>query len=295
MQALRDHPDCAREEYEAITDFSRPGLSPRLTFEPPAPAVLEGAKPRVAVLREQGVNGQREMARAFMHAGFEAVDVHMSDLEGGRQRLEDFQGLAACGGFSFGDVLGAGQGWARSILFNARLREAFGAFFDDPTRFALGVCNGCQMLAALREIIPGAEAWPDFVVNRSRQFEARLSLVGIEDSPSLFFAGMAGSRLPVATAHGEGRAEFGAGDADRAPVAVRYVEATGAPAERYPDNPNGSPAGVTGLTSTTGRVTILMPHPERLLRTVNFSWAPPEWGSESPWMKMFHNARSWLE
>ncbi|WP_376692670.1 phosphoribosylformylglycinamidine synthase [Wenzhouxiangella sp. EGI_FJ10409] len=296
MQRLRDHPECAEEEYRAVADFDRTGLVSKLTFELPSPvAVHTGARPRVAILREQGVNGQREMARAFMAAGFEAVDVHMSDLEHGRQSLADFHGLAACGGFSFGDVLGAGQGWARSILFNAALRDAFQAFFEDPGRFALGVCNGCQMLSALREIIPGTADWPDFVVNRSRQFEARLSQVEIEDSTSLFFAGMAGSRLPIVTAHGEGRARFAGESLAGLPVAVRYVMADGAPALRYPDNPNGSPDGITGLSSSTGRATIMMPHPERLLRAVNYSWAPAEWGELSPWMKMFHNARSWLE
>jgi phosphoribosylformylglycinamidine synthase len=295
MQRLRDHPDCADEAYAALGDWSRPGLAPKLDFEVPSPVVYSGARPRVAILREQGVNGQREMARAFMTAGFEAVDVHMSDLEAGRQHLTDFHGLAACGGFSFGDVLGAGQGWARSILFNDALSDQFRAFFDDPGRFALGVCNGCQMLSALREIIPGTDAWPDFIVNRSRQFEARLSLVGIEDSPSLFFAGMAGSRLPVVTAHGEGRAVFADRMPAAAPVALRYVDAEGQGTEHYPDNPNGSPGGITGLTSDTGRVTILMPHPERLLRRINYSWAPVEWGELSPWMKMFHNARAWLK
>ncbi|WP_376697012.1 phosphoribosylformylglycinamidine synthase [Wenzhouxiangella sp. EGI_FJ10305] len=296
MQRLRDHPACADEEFEAMTDFGRSGLDAKLTFEPPASAAVNtGARPRVAILREQGVNGQREMARAFMSAGFEAVDVHMSDLEHGRQELADFHGLAACGGFSFGDVLGAGQGWARSILFNESLRDAFQAFFEDSGRFALGVCNGCQMLSALREIIPGAAAWPDFVANRSRQFEARLSQVAIEESPSIFFTGMAGSRLPVVTSHGEGRAQPGERPMADLPVAVRYVREDGAPALSYPDNPNGSPDGITGLTSATGRVTIMMPHPERLLRAVNFSWAPREWGELSPWMKMFHNARLWLE
>lgn len=296
MQRLRDHPDCADEEFARLGDWTHPGLVPQLSFDPPAPAVhRSGTRPRVAILREQGVNGQREMASAFMMAGFEAVDVHMSDLETGRQRLADFHGLAVCGGFSFGDVLGAGQGWARSILFNPELREQFERFFADSGRFALGVCNGCQMLSALREIIPGTAAWPGFTANRSRQFEARLSLVGIEESRSLFFAGMAGSRLPVVTSHGEGRADFGASDPAAAPVAVRYVTADGAPASSYPDNPNGSPEGITGLCSESGRVTILMPHPERLLRQLNYSWAPPEWGELSPWMKMFHNAREWLE
>jgi phosphoribosylformylglycinamidine synthase len=295
MQRLRDHPDCADEEFAALGDWSRPGLRPRLSFDPQAmPAIHTGACPSVAILREQGVNGQREMARSFMAAGFDAVDVHMSDLESGRVRLEQFQGLAACGGFSFGDVLGAGQGWARSILFNQVLAEQFQAFFADPDRFALGVCNGCQMLASLKSIIPGAEAWPRFTHNRSRQFEARLSLVEIEDSPSVFFSGMAGSRIPVATAHGEGRAEFDDGHTAKARVAVRYVDGHGHPAVQYPDNPNGSPEGITGLCNEDGRVTILMPHPERLLRAVNFSWAPAQWGGQSPWMRMFINARQWL-
>jgi phosphoribosylformylglycinamidine synthase len=295
VQRLRDHPECADEEFQALGDWSRPGLAPVFEFEVPAPAVNTGARPRVAILREQGVNGQREMARAFMTAGFEAVDVHMSDLEQGRARLDEFHGLAACGGFSFGDVLGAGQGWARSILFNDMLREQFQDFFDHPDRFALGVCNGCQMLSALKEIIPGTDHWPAFVHNRSRQFEARLNLVAIEDSPSIFFSDMTGARLPVITSHGEGRADFGTGSTDIEAIAVRYVMAQGEPALRYPDNPNGSPGGITGVCSSSGRVTVMMPHPERLLRTVNFSWAPPQWGEQSPWMKMFHNARAWVD
>ncbi len=295
MQRLRDHPACADEEHAALADWSVPGLGAELSFDPnQAPSIIGQARPRVAVLREQGVNGQREMARAFMAAGFEAVDVHMSDLEAGRQGLETFHGLVACGGFSFGDVLGAGQGWARSILFNPQMADAFSAFFTDPGRFALGVCNGCQMLSSLKSIIPGAEDWPAFVHNRSRQFEARLSQVSIEPSPSLFFAGMAGSRLPIVTAHGEGRTEFADAAAGQALVALRYVDGHGQPTERYPDNPNGSPEGITGLTNRDGRVTILMPHPERLLRTVNFSWAPAEWGEQSPWLRMFHNARQWV-
>ena len=295
MQRLRDNPECADEEYAALGDWARAGLGARLSFDPAAPpAVLDGARPRVAILREQGVNGQREMARAFMLAGFEAVDVHMSDLESGRQVLESFHGLAACGGFSFGDVLGAGQGWARSILFNEAMAEAFSTFFADSGRFVLGVCNGCQMISALKDIIPGAEAWPAFRHNRSRQFEARLSQVLIEPSPSLFFDGMVGSSLPIVTAHGEGRVEWGAGPREDSLVALRYVDGGGHPTERYPDNPNGSPAGVTGLSNRDGRVTILMPHPERLLRRVNFSWAPDEWGEHSPWLQMFHNARRWL-
>ncbi len=296
MQRLRDHPDCADQEHAARADWARPGLQPKLSFQPDSvPFVVAGTRPRVAILREQGVNGQREMARAFMQAGFEAVDVHMSDLSAGRAALSDFQGLAACGGFSFGDVLGAGQGWARSILFNARLRDQFAEFFADEARFALGVCNGCQMLSSLHSIIPGTGHWPRFIDNRSSQFEARLSLVRIESSPSLFFAGMAGSLLPVATAHGEGRADFGDLGLDDALVAVRYVSGDGKIARSYPDNPNGSPEGVTGLCNRDGRVTILMPHPERLLRRVNYSWAPADWGDESPWMQMFINARRWLQ
>ena len=300
MQRLRDNPDCADEEYAALADWSRPGLQPVVAFDCAAPAVTRGARPGVAVLREQGVNGQREMAMAFHMAGFETVDVHMSDLETGRRRLDEFHGLAVCGGFSFGDVLGAGRGWARSILFNEGMRDQFQRFFEDRGKFALGVCNGCQVLSSMAGIIPGTDNWPRFVHNRSRQFEARLSLVEIIESPSVMFAGMAGSRLPVATAHGEGRADFGrSADARRTPVAVRYVDAAGAPAQAYPANPNGSPDGVTGLCNADGRVTILMPHPERLLRPVNYSWAPPqwrdEWGDWSPWMRMFENARAWLD
>ncbi len=296
MQRLRDHPDCADEEYAALGDWQRPGLQAVLSFSPqrpPAPRADPG-RPRVAILREQGVNGQREMARAFMMAGFEAIDVHMSDLESERQTLDGFHGLVACGGFSFGDVLGAGQGWARSILFNDRLRKAFAGFFADPRRFALGVCNGCQMLSALKSIIPGSAHWPGFEHNRSRQFEARLSLVRIESSPSLFFTGMAGSILPIVTAHGEGRAHFTAApDLER--VALRYVDGYGQPTERYPDNPNGSTAGIAAVTNADGRITILMPHPERLLRTANFSWAPAHWDEHSPWLQMFHNARHWVD
>jgi phosphoribosylformylglycinamidine synthase len=296
IQRLRDNPDCADEEREAIADWSRPGLSPSLTFEPRPPQIHRGARPRVAILREQGVNGQREMAMAFHRAGFTAVDVHMSDLEAGRHRLDAFHGLAVCGGFSFGDVLGAGRGWARSILFNAELADQFQAFFEDRARFALGVCNGCQVLSSMASIIPGTAHWPTFAANRSRQFEARLSLVEIVDSPSILLAGMAGARLPVATAHGEGRARFeNAASIAQAAVALRYVDPWGAPAECYPDNPNGSPGGITGLCNDDGRITIMMPHPERLLRAVNYSWAPAEWGERSPWMRMFENARAWVE
>ena len=295
MARLRDDPDCADQAMAALSDWSRPGLCPRIGFEvSPPPVVLTGAKPQVAILREQGINGQREMAQAFIAAGFEAVDVHMSDLRAGRHQLKHFQGVVACGGFSFGDVLGAGQGWARSILHQPDLAEAFAEFFADPGRFALGVCNGCQMFSALRTLMPGTQRWPDFVHNQSWQFEARLSQVRIEPSPSLFFADMVGSVIPVVTAHGEGRAQPGTEGLDERQVALRYVDGHGQPTQDYPDNPNGSPQGVTGLCNDDGRITILMPHPERLLRTLNFSWAPPSWGPESPWQRMFHNARQWV-
>jgi phosphoribosylformylglycinamidine synthase len=302
LQRLRDNPECADEEFARIT-AEDPGLNAELAFDPAedvtAPFVATGQRPRVAVLREQGVNGQVEMAAAFHRAGFAAVDVHMSDLAAGRHDLARFDGLVACGGFSYGDVLGAGEGWAKGIRYNDDLREAFAAFFARGDSFTLGVCNGCQMLSTLRELVPGAAHWPRFLRNRSEQFEARLSLVRVEDSPSLFLAGMAGSRLPVAVAHGEGRAAF-ASDADRQSceaaglVALRYLENDGSVAERYPANPNGSPAGITGLSSADGRATIMMPHPERVLRGVNFSWAPREWGDDGPWLRLFRNARAWL-
>jgi phosphoribosylformylglycinamidine synthase len=249
----------------------------------------------VAILREQGVNGQIEMAAAFDLAGFRSVDVHMSDLQSGRHDLQSFSGFVACGGFSYGDVLGAGQGWAKSILYSKSLRSVFERFLSDSEKFALGVCNGCQMLAALSELVPGSEGWPRFVRNTSEQFEARLSLVEVEASPSLFFHGMEGSRIPVAVAHGEGRAEFENGQGSDSPVCLRFVSAEGEPAERYPLNPNGSPGGITGLCNEDGRVTILMPHPERTLRRVNFSWAPADWPDPSPWRRMFENARKWVE
>lgn len=298
IQALRDHPDCADQEYAKLNSWDDPGLNARLTFEPPAPvaapAVGTNSRPRVAILREQGVNGQREMAQAFMQAGFEAVDVHMSDLEEGRQLLDEFHGLAVCGGFSYADVFGAGRAWAASILNNTQLRDGFSAFFERTDRFTLGICNGAQMLSALREIIPGSQDWPQLAKNLSGRFEARLSQVLVEDSPSLFFAGMAGSHLPVVTAHGEGRASLAAGQVPQN-VALRYINGHGQVTESYPENPSGSPQGITGLTTRDGRVTILMPHPERLLRAVNYSWAPREWRGLSPWMQMFHNARLWLE
>jgi len=297
IQRLRDNPACADAEFARLDDWSDPGLAPVLTFDPgQPPQIATGAKPRVAILREQGVNGQVEMAGAFVSAGFEAVDVHMRDLEHDASLLTGFEGLVACGGFSYGDVLGAGRGWAASILHNDLLRGQFELFFRDNDRFALGVCNGCQMLAALRELIPGSADWPQFRANESGQFEARLSLVEITDSPSLFFRGMAGSRLPVATAHGEGRAVFeGGAKPEHAAVALRYVEADGRAASVYPANPNGSVGGITGVCNRDGRVTLLMPHPERLLRGLNFSWRPPEWSEVSPWSRMFDNVRAWFK
>jgi phosphoribosylformylglycinamidine synthase len=303
MQSLRDNPVCAAEAYAAATDAADPGLSPRLSFDPAedpaAPFIATGARPRVAILREQGVNSQVEMAAAFLRAGFQPVDVHMTDILAGRRRLAEFRGLVACGGFSFGDVLGAGGGWARSILFNPRARDEFRAFFEREDSFTLGVCNGCQMLAALRPIIPGTAHWPRFVQNLSEQFEARLSLVEVLPSRSLFLQGMAGSRLLIATSHGEGRANFAAPTDmpacyERGQIAIRYVDNHGQPARRYPANPNGSPDGIAGLTSADGRVTIFMPHPERVHLTAQHSWHPEGWGEEGPWMRMFRNARAWV-
>jgi phosphoribosylformylglycinamidine synthase len=340
LQALRDNPECAQQEYDRILDARDPGLHAYLTFDasdlPPLkkgvaakpPGDLKGvaakppgdfsavaksplppfykggnagpriggnARPRIAILREQGVNGHVEMAAAFDRAGFEATDVHMSDIISGRVSLSNYKGFAAGGGFSYGDVLGAGEGWAKSILLNARARDEFEVFFGRSDVFALGVCNGCQMMSNLHEIIPGTAHWPKFLKNKSEQFEARFVMVEVAESPSLFFAGMAGSRLAVATAHGEGRAVF----ADRAAqakalVALRFVDNRGAATETYPANPNGSPAGITGLTTADGRFTILMPHPERVFRSVQQSWHPEGWGEDSPWMRMFRNARAWV-
>jgi phosphoribosylformylglycinamidine synthase len=289
---LRDDPTCADEEFAALADASDPGLSAALTFDPAASFVIGGARPRIAILREQGVNGQVEMAAAFGRAGFECVDVHMSDLQAKRAAIADFSGFAACGGFSYGDVLGAGQGWAKSILFNARLREDFAAFFARPDTFALGVCNGCQMMSHLAAIIPGTADWPTFQRNRSEQFEARFVMVEIPDSPSIFMRGMAGSKLPIVVSHGEGRAVF-AGKA-QAKAALRYIDNYGKVATTYPFNPNGSPDGIAGVTTPDGRFTVMMPHPERIVRTVQMSWHPAGWGEDSPWLAMFRNARKWL-
>ncbi len=302
MQALRDNADCAREEFERVGDPRDPGLQCRLSFDRDediaAPWIGTGVRPAVAVLREQGVNGQTEMAAAFDRAGFRAVDVHMSDLAGGHQSLQHFDVLAVCGGFSYGDVLGAGGGWAKSILYRPALREQFRHFFERSDTLALGVCNGCQMLSLLAELIPGAEDWPRFVRNRSEQFEARVSLLQVNDSPSAFLQGMAGSVFPIAVAHGEGRAEFGDAQQQRLQhgggLALQYVDNHLQVTERYPENPNGSPAGAAGLCSRDGRVTIMMPHPERVFRASQNSWHPEQWGEDGPTMRMFRNARCWL-
>jgi phosphoribosylformylglycinamidine synthase len=302
LQALRDNSDCAKSEFDALLDDRDPGLSASPSFEVDddisAPFV-NTTRPAVAVLREQGVNGHLEMAWAFDHAGFEAVDVHMSDIVAGRVDIARFKGLVACGGFSYGDVLGAGGGWAKSVLFNARARDQFAGFFQRDDSFSLGVCNGCQMLAQLRELIPGAETWPRFVRNESEQFEARVAMVQVEKSPSVLLAGMEGSRLPIAVAHGEGRAEFrdsahlrrmqGSGQ-----VVLRFVDHYGQVTTRYPANPNGSSSGITGLTTPDGRVTVMMPHPERVVRAVTNSWRPAEWTRDGAWARLFRNARVWL-
>jgi phosphoribosylformylglycinamidine synthase len=297
---LRDNPTCAAQEFAAHSDASDPGLSYTLAFDPAenvaAPYIASGVRPRVAVLREQGVNGQVEMAAAFDAAGFAPVDVHMSDILSGRVGLTEFKGLAACGGFSYGDVLGAGGGWAKSILFNPRARDEFAAFFARADRFALGVCNGCQMMSQLHGLIPGAEAWPRFERNLSEQFEARFVMAEILDSPSLFFAGMAGSKLPIVVSHGEGRVLFrDPAHAHIAPLVLRYVDNRGLPTEAYPANPNGSPGGATGYTTADGRFTILMPHPERIFRSAQLSWRPDGTDEASPWMRMFANARRWVD
>jgi len=301
LQRLRDNPDDADQEYDRIKDADDPGLSPALTFDPSediaAPYIARGTRPMVAILREQGVNGQVEMAASFDRAGFAAHDVHMSDIIAGRRRLSEFSGIVAGGGFSYGDVLGAGEGWAKSILFNPRARDEFAAFFTRAGTFALGVCNGCQMMSNLHELIPGTGHWPHFIRNRSEQFEARFVMLEVVRSPSLFFRGMEGSRIPVALAHGEGLAEFrdqAQQQAARSLLALRFVDNTGRATERYPYNPNGSAEGMTGFTTSDGRFTILMPHPERGFRTVQMSWHPSSWGEDSPWMRMFRNARSWL-
>ncbi len=303
MQMRRDHPDCARQEYDRLLDDADPGLQSVLTFNPAddvaAPYIATGARPRMAILREQGVNGQVEMAAAFDRAGFAGIDVTMSDILDGRISLRDFRGLVACGGFSYGDVLGAGEGWAKSILFNPRARDEFQTFFTRPDSFALGICNGCQMMSNLHDIIPGAENWPHFVRNQSEQFEARVSMVQIPANPSIFLQGMIGSFLPIAVAHGEGRAEFRkAADLEHVQsanqVTLRFVDNRGDVTSLYPYNPNGSPQGIAGLTTPDGRFTIMMPHPERVVRSVSNSWHPDSWGEDGPWLRLFRNARVWV-
>ncbi|WP_373976085.1 phosphoribosylformylglycinamidine synthase [Chitinibacter sp. SCUT-21] len=299
VQRLRDNPECADAEYARIADKSDKGLFAKLTFNPSediaAPYISKGAKPRIAILREQGVNGHIEMGAAFNRAGFAATDVHMSDVIAGRVNLADFMGLAACGGFSYGDVLGAGEGWAKSILFNAAARAQFEAFFNRADTFGLGVCNGCQMMANLSGIIPGAEHWPKFTRNQSEQFEARFVTVEVPKSPSLFFNGMAGSQMPVVVSHGEGFANFSQqGDINKALVAMRYVDSHGKPTQQYPLNPNGSPNAIAGVTTPDGRFSIMMPHPERVFRTVQNSWHPSDWEEDGAWMRMFRNARAFL-
>ena len=304
LQRLRDNVRCADQEFEGLLDENNPGLSAKLSFDVnqdiAAPYIKTGVRPSIAILREQGVNGQVEMAAAFDRAGFAAVDVHMSDILSGRVSLEQFKGLVACGGFSYGDVLGAGEGWAKSVLFNSRARDAFQGFFERADSFALGVCNGCQMLSNLHELIPGSELWPHFVRNRSEQFEARVAMVQVQESASIFLQGMAGSRLPIAIAHGEGHAEFESEEALlqadlSGSVALRFIDNYGKVTETYPANPNGSPRGITGLCNKDGRVTIMMPHPERVFRAVQNSWKPAGWQEDGGWLRMFRNARVWVD
>jgi phosphoribosylformylglycinamidine synthase len=300
MQKLRDNSACAQQEYDAKLDASDPGLHAKLTYDlnanPVSPAILK-SRPKMAILREQGVNGQVEMAAAFDRAGFDAVDVHMSDIITGRVSLADFKGVAACGGFSYGDVLGAGEGWAKSILFNPRARDEFSSFFDRRDTFALGVCNGCQMMSNLHEIIPGAENWAHFARNESEQFEARFVMVEVQKTPSILFDGMVGSRMPIVVSHGEGYADFGTAKklmAAQPLVTLRYVDNYGKPTQTYPLNPNGSPRGATGLTTPDGRFSIMMPHPERVFRAVQNSWHPADWNENGAWLRMFQNARKWV-
>ena len=303
IQRLRDNPECAQEEFDSIGEDHDPGLIAECRFDVnediAAPMIATGVRPQVAILREQGVNSQTEMAAAFTRAGFSAVDVHMSEILKGETALAGFTGLVACGGFSYGDVLGAGEGWAKSILYHERTKDCFQAFFERPDTFTLGVCNGCQMLATLKKLIPGADLWPKFIRNESEQFEARLSLVRVERSPSIFLQGMRGALLPVAVSHGEGRATLTGmamdGLESRDQIALRFSDHFGDPTTSYPDNPNGSPGGMTGVTSPDGRVLAMMPHPERVFRTVQHSWHPDDWGEDAPWMRLFRNARVWVD
>ncbi|WP_264696325.1 phosphoribosylformylglycinamidine synthase [Candidatus Nitrosacidococcus sp. I8] len=303
MQSLRDNPDCAQQEFDSLLDQNNPGLNPVLTFNPAenitSPYIATGARPPIAILREQGVNGHIEMAAAFDRAGFTAIDVHMSDILKKRVSLSNFKGLVACGGFSYGDVLGAGRGWANTILMNPLAYDEFATFFIRKDSFALGVCNGCQMFSYLQEIIPGATLWPKFIPNYSGQFEARLITVEVLNSPSLFFQGMENSKIPIVVAHGEGYARFKDQESIEASIAsqniaLRFIDNYGQSTENYPFNPNGSPQGITGLTNNDGRFTIMMPHPERVFLTAQYSWCPKNWGSNGPWLRMFQNARYWL-
>ena len=296
---LRDNPACADAEYERLLNAQDPGMSPKLSFDPTenvaAPFIAKGVRPRVAILREQGVNSHIETAYVMHKAGFEAIDVHMSDLIAGRAQLSDFKGAIAVGGFSYGDVLGAGEGWAKTILFNNKLSDQFAEFFQRSDSFALGICNGCQMMSNLKSIIPGAQAWPKFTRNKSEQFEARFAMVEITESPSIFFAGMAGTQTPIAVAHGEGYANFAqTGNQQQAIVALRFVDNQGAATQAYPYNPNGSPEGITAVTTPDGRFTVMMPHAERVFRTVTHSWHPDAWSEDAPWMRLFNNARRWV-
>jgi phosphoribosylformylglycinamidine synthase len=305
---LRDNPDCADSEFSLIDNITDTGMSPKLTFDitddVTAPFINQNARPKVAILREQGVNSHVEMAYAMSWAGFDSYDVHMSDLLSGKSKLDNFRGLIACGGFSYGDVLGAGEGWAKTILFNTQLRDQFTAFFGRQDSFALGVCNGCQMMSNLAGIIPGAQAWPKFTRNQSEQYEARLVMAEVIASPSIFTQGMTGSQLPIAIAHGEGFANFSQqGNLEvlqkQGLAALRFVDHQGSPTEIYPMNPNGSPGGLTGVTTPDGRFTVMMPHPERVFRSVQMSWAPKKWldnpDGASPWMRLFRNARVWAK
>ena len=303
MQSLRDNPDCAQQEYDSILDESDPGLHAHLTFDindsSRTAFINKGIKPKIAILREQGINGHMEMAAAFYYAGLEPYDVHMSDIVSGKISLTEFQALAACGGFSFGDVLGAGQGWAKSVLFNPKTRDQFEEFFHREDTLTLGVCNGCQMLSSIREIIPGTEHWPTFVKNDSEQFEARFLGVSIEKNNSPFFQGMEGSILPISVAHGEGKAQFRddnkLNNAIKANIiSLKYVDNYNKGTLRYPFNPNGSELGITGLNSTDGRISIMMPHPERVFRTDQNSWHPKNWNDFGPWYRMFANANKFF-
>jgi len=302
MQTLRDNPECAQQEYDLLLNNEKPNLFSRLSYQTDddvAAPFINSTKPKIAVLREEGVNGQVEMAAAFDRANFKTFDVHMSDILEGRVSLADFQGIAACGGFSYGDVLGAGEGWAKSILYNTRAFDEFSAFFSRDDSFGLGICNGCQMMSNLYELIPGASHWPRFVRNRSEQFEARVAMVEILESSSLFLDGMTGSMMPVVVSHGEGLVEARNASSEQLlenrNACLRYVDANGDASEYYPLNPNGSALGLNGFTNDDGRFTIMMPHPERIFRSVQNSWQASDWGEYGPWMRIFRNARKWVD